>query len=71
MRYWFYDESTKRVKGPHLAEFLTKQAGFGPETLVAPHGAGGGQDWKRARDVDELKALLPAPPAPPGGRKKG
>ena len=67
MRYWLYDERTKRVLGPHLAKLLPKQAGFGPDSKVAPEGARGAAEWKRAKDVDELKALFP-PSAPPVGK---
>ena len=70
MRYWIYDELTKRVMGPHLAEFLHNQKGFGPDSLVAPQGARGDKEWKRAKDVDELKGKFPAAPAPPGEKKK-
>jgi hypothetical protein len=79
MRYWIYDERTKTVGGPHLAKLLPKQPGFGPETKVAPQGARGPNEWKLAKDVDELKALFleaPAPPAsppasPPAEKPKG
>jgi hypothetical protein len=64
MRYWIYDERTKTVGGPHLVKLLPKQPGFGPETKVAPQGARGPNDWKPAKDVDELKALFAAPAAP-------
>ncbi|MDE2510378.1 MAG: hypothetical protein KGL74_04590 [Elusimicrobia bacterium] len=58
MRYWFYDERTKRVRGPHLDRFLVKQEGFSPDTKVALEGARGPEDWKPAKDVDALKSLL-------------
>ena len=71
MRYWLYDERTKSVLGPHLTMLLPKQPGFGPESKVAPEGARAPGDWKRAKDVDELKVLFTAPPAPPGKKTKG
>jgi hypothetical protein len=70
MRYWIFDERTKRILGPHLAKLLPKQAGFGPESRVAPEGARAPTDWKRAKDVEELKPLLPPPPAPPAEKPK-
>jgi hypothetical protein len=71
MRYWIYDEAGKRALGPHLVELLPKQPGFGPESRVAPAGARRAGDWKRAKDVDELKGLFPTPPAPPDEKTKG
>jgi hypothetical protein len=62
MRYWIFDERTRSVLGPHLAKLLPRQKGFGPESKVAPEGARGAGDWKRAKDVDELKAFF-TPPA--------
>ena len=61
MRYWIFDERTKRAMGPHLAQLLPKHPGFGPESKVAPEGT---KDWKRAQDIDELKPLFAPPPAP-------
>ena len=74
MRYWIYDERTKTVFGPHLVMALSQQPGFGPETKVAPEGAKGALDWKRAKDVEELKGIFstpaaPAAPAEPKGEK--
>ena len=71
MRYWIYDERTKRVLGPHLAKLLPKQPGFGPETKVAPAGARVPGDWKPAKDIDELKSFFTAPAAPPSEKPKG
>jgi len=71
MRYWLYDERTKSVLGPHLVMLLPKQAGFGPESKVAPQGARGPQDWKAAKDVDELKPLFAPPPKPADAKKTG
>ncbi|HEX4048751.1 MAG TPA: hypothetical protein VH309_12990 [Elusimicrobiota bacterium] len=65
MRYWLYDDATKRVRGPHLLHLLPKQPGFGPESKVAPEGARGAGDWKKAKDVPELKGLFPPPEPPP------
>lgn len=70
MRYWLYDEAAKKVLGPHLLKLLPKQPGFGPESKVAPAGARGPADWKRAKDVDELKPLFPPAPAPPAEKPK-
>ena len=61
MRYWIYDERTKSVLGPHLAHLLSRQPGFGPESKVAPDGARSAKDWKKAKDVDELKAFFSPP----------
>ncbi|MFI5361761.1 MAG: hypothetical protein ACHQ49_07305 [Elusimicrobiota bacterium] len=71
MRYWIFDERTKRVLGPHLAMVLSKQPGFGPETKVAPEGARGPNDWKRAEEIEELKPFLSPPPAGPSAKTKG
>ena len=71
MRYWLFDERTKSILGPHLALLLPKQAGFGPESKVAPAGAPGPVDWKKAKDVDELKVLFTTPAAPPAEKPKG
>ena len=46
--------------GPHLVHLLPKQAGFGLESKVAPEGARKSEDWKPAKDVDELKAFFRA-----------
>jgi hypothetical protein len=72
MRYWYYDKAAKRATGPHLDLVLIHQPGFGPESQVAPAGAEGGAApaWKLAKDIPELKALLPAPPPPPPAKKK-
>lgn len=58
MRYWFFDERTKRATGPHLDMVLARQPGFGPESKVAPEGARGAADWRPAKDLPELKAFL-------------
>lgn len=70
MRYWLYDEAAKKILGPHLLKLLPKQKGFGPESRVAPQGARGPGDWKRAKDVEELKTLFAAAPPPPDDKKK-
>lgn len=73
MRYWVYDEKKKSVGGPHLKMLLLKLPGFGPESKVALEGARGPNDWKRAKDVEELKSLFPEPAAapPPPEKPKG
>jgi hypothetical protein len=77
MRYWVFDERTRKVHGPHIAMTLPEQLGFGPESKVAPEGARGAKDWKRAKDVDELKILFaaaapaPAPVPAPVEKKAG
>ncbi|MFI5348509.1 MAG: hypothetical protein ACHQ2Z_03110 [Elusimicrobiota bacterium] len=71
MRYWLFDERTKRALGPHLALLLPKQPGFGPESKVAPEGARAPGDWRKAKDVDELKVLFTTPAAPPAEKPKG
>lgn len=75
MRYWVLDERTRKVHGPYLVLSLPGMKGFGPEMKVAPEGARGPEDWKRVKDVDELKVFVPAPaappPAPPAEKKKG
>jgi hypothetical protein len=60
LRFWIYDERTKKVLGPHLLMLLPKQPGFGPESKVALAGTGAPVDWKRAKDVEELKVLFKA-----------
>ena len=62
MRYWFYDETSKRATGPHLDITLVKQPGFGPDSKVAPEGAKKSHDWKLAKDIPELDAFLDPKP---------
>ncbi|MFI5346298.1 MAG: hypothetical protein ACHQ51_07985 [Elusimicrobiota bacterium] len=73
MRYWLYDERTKKVLGPHLVMLLPKQAGFGPESKVAPAGPNAAKEWKPAKEVEELKSLFAPPPkaSAPAGEKNG
>ncbi len=70
MRYWVYDERSKKVLGPHLLITLVKVPGFGPETKVAPEGARRASEWKRAKEIAELAELFAPPPAP-DDKKKG
>jgi hypothetical protein len=65
MRYWLFDERTKRAMGPHLVMTLAHQPGFGPEAKVAPEGARLAGEWKLAKDVPELQSLFAPPPPPP------
>jgi hypothetical protein len=62
VRYWVYDERSKKVLGPHLVITLINVAGFGPETKVAPYGTRSTKEWKPAKDVPELAELFSAPP---------
>lgn len=68
MRYWFFDEKSRRATGPHLDMVLIKQPGFGPESKIAPEGARKSHEWKPAKDFPEFQALF-APPPPPGKPK--
>ena len=70
MRYWVYDERTKKVLGPHLVITLVKVPGFGPETKVAPYGLTGAPEWKPAKEVPELAEHF-APPPGRDDKKKG
>jgi hypothetical protein len=40
---------------------LSKLPGFNPDTKVAPEGARLANEWKKAKDFEELKSLFPAP----------
>lgn len=62
MRYWFFDERSKKATGPHLDMVLSRLPGFGPDAKVATEGSGPAGAWKPVREVPELAAFLPAPP---------
>ncbi|MBI3547828.1 MAG: hypothetical protein HY078_02125 [Elusimicrobia bacterium] len=61
MRYWIYHGND--AVGPYTEDELRSDGRFGPETLVCPDGAAGGNDWSRAKDRPEMGSLLRSLPA--------